>query len=293
VRIGLFTDSLEHLSLEEVLDWLETEVPLIQDLEIGTGGYSPVPHCELPSLLADAAVRTRWLQSMTRRGFRLSALNVSGNPLELQSHDTALRETIELAGLLGVDRVVCMSGGDASLSAGGWFPEIDERREAYWRDIVAPYWEAVSEAAARHGPLRLCLELEPGAAVYNVATFERLAAVAPNVAVNLDPSHLFWQSMDPLVIVRRLSPHIGFVHGKDTVLNDEKVVLDGVLDRRAWRFATVGDGHDSRWWRSFVDVLQDAGYDGVISVEYEDPTERPQRSVARGAAVLAEALAPG
>src|SRR5205085_1794899 len=84
----------------------------------------------------------------------------------------------------------------------------------------------------------------------NVSTFERVAVVGANLAVNLDPSHFFWQSIDPLAAVARLGDRIGFAHGKDTVLEPDRVVLDGVLDRTAWRYATVGHGHAVDWWRS-------------------------------------------
>ncbi len=127
--------------------------------------------------------------------------------------------------------------------------------------------------------------------MYNVSTFERIAEAGAALAVNLDPSHLFWQSMDPLAVVRRLGPRIGFAHGKDTVVAADRVVLDGSLDRGSWRFATVGDGHDVAWWRSFMQLLREVGYDGVVSVEYEDPTQPPEPSVMTSAHVLDEALA--
>ena len=223
--------------------------------------------------------------------FRLSALNVSGNPLEVPEHDRALRETIELAAVLDVDRVVCMSGGRAELSGGAWFPGVEVAVETYWTDRVLPYWAEISQlAAARHPALRLCFELEPGAAAYNVSTVERLLAVGTNLAVNLDPSHFFWQSIDPLAAVRRLAGRIGFAHGKDTVLDGQRVRFDGVLDRDAWRYATVGRGRPVEWWRGFAEELQRAGYDDAISIEYEDPLVEPAASVVEAAGLLAEAI---
>jgi sugar phosphate isomerase/epimerase len=291
VRIGLFTDSLESHSLDGVLTWLEQELPEVKDLEIGTGGYSPVPHCDPGALLDDAGEPERWLDALAARGFRLAALNVSGNPLEIPGHDHDLRRTIELAGLLGVDRIVCMSGGRAGLAGGGWFPGVEESVEHYWRTTVLPYWDGISHVASAQPTLRLCFELEPGAAVYNVATFERVAESRPNLAVNLDPSHFFWQSIDPLAVVRRLGGRIAFAHGKDTALDETRIPLDGVLDRRSWRFATVADGHDLAWWRAFVEALRASGYDDVVSVEYEDSTKAPVQGVLESARALSDALA--
>ena len=246
----------------------------MREVEIGTGGYSPAPH-------------RASLTELEQSGFTLAALNVSGNPLEDADHDLVLHSTIELAAELGVERVVCMSGGRAHLAGAGWFPGLEDDTERYWTERVLPYWEATAEFAHRvDDRLRLCFELEPGSAVYNVSTFERLAALGDNIAVNLDPSHFFWQSIDPLEVVRRLGGRIGYAHGKDTVLDTERLALDGVLDRTAWRYATVGHGHDVEWWRAFSSELAAAGYDGPVSIEYEDPTVPPEQSIAESARVL-------
>ena len=198
---------------------------------------------------------------------------------------------MEIAGELGVDRVVCMSGGRAELSGGAWFPGVEDGVERYWQERVLPYWREISELAARQPGHRLCFELEPGAAVYNTSTFERVAEVGSNLDVNLDPSHFFWQSIDSLAVIERLGGRVGFAHGKDTVVDAARFGLDGALDRKAWRYATVGDAHDATWWRAFVVALQTAGYDHVVSIEYEDDLVPAAASISRAALVLEGALA--
>ena len=111
MRLALFTDALADRPLGDVLEWLASEAPSLREVELGTGGYSPAPHCDRASLA-----------QLDDHGYRLAALNVSGNPLEREDHDAALRDTIRLAGELGVPRVVCMSGGRAELAGAGWFP---------------------------------------------------------------------------------------------------------------------------------------------------------------------------
>ncbi len=114
-RIGLVTEALLKWPLHQVIDWISEEIPEIEDLEVGTGGYAPSNHCDMPRLLADGQARRSWLGEMSARGLRVSALNVWGNPLHPDkaiavSHDTALRDTIKLAAELGIDRVVAMAG---------------------------------------------------------------------------------------------------------------------------------------------------------------------------------------
>lgn len=292
MRIGLFTDALADRPLVAALDWLASEVPAVRDVEVGTGGYSPAPHCDRGELLASEAARKEWQAGIASLGFTLAALNVSGNPLEDSSHDLALRETIRLAALLGVDTVVCMSGGRAELSGGAWFPGVEEAVERYWQERVLPYWRELSAfARAERESLRLCLELEPGAAAFTTSTAARLCAACPNVRVNLDPSHFLWQGVDPLAAVRSLGDRVGFAHGKDTVLDEARIAVDGLLDRTTWRYATVGRGCDAGWWRSFAGELRRTGYDGVISIEYEDPLVPAEESVVEAARVLHDALA--
>jgi sugar phosphate isomerase/epimerase len=291
VRVGLFTDGLAHLSLDDVLDWLTEELPNVRYLEIGTGGFSPAPHCDVEALSADGNAARAWLAGIEERGFRVAAFNANGNPLEEPDHDRALRATIALAAELGVDTVACMSGGRAELSGGAWFPGIEDAVEVYWSDRVLPYWAEVAGLAERTTRgVRLCLELEPGSAAFNVSTVERLLAVAPLLAVNLDPSHFFWQAIDPLVATRRLGARIGFAHGKDTVVDPDRVAVDGLLDRTAWRYATVGRGHPPEWWGSFVVALRAAGYDSVISVEHEDEAVTPEAGITESAHALARAI---
>jgi sugar phosphate isomerase/epimerase len=58
-----------------------------------------------------------------------------------------------------------------------------------------------------------------------------------------------------------------------------------------WNFATVGHGHDGDWWAAFVTALRDVGYDGHVSIEWEDPFVDPEESIRESARVLREAIA--
>jgi sugar phosphate isomerase/epimerase len=309
IRIGFLTDGMPDRSLEEIAGWA-ARTGLVQDLEIGVGGYSLAPHCDATELLGEAGKLRTWKAVLDDAGLGLSALNVSGNPLHpdpqrAARHDLDLRTAIRLAAALGVDRVVAMSGcpgasaadrGAPHFSGGGWLPDLERIAETQWRERVAPYWSEMSEFARREHPdLVICFELHPGTYVYNVHTFTLMKELGSNLGVNLDPSHFFWQSMDPLLIVQAIGDRIGHVHGKDTTLNAHALALNGVLDNRwpnpaeemPWNFATVGRGHDATWWGRFVGALRGQGYGGTISIEYEDPFVPVEESVVESAGLLA------
>lgn len=313
MRIGLFTDALADRPLPEVLAWLRGAAPQVTRIEIGTGGYSPGRHADLTLLLNHADERRRWSAVIADHGYGLSALNVSGNPLHpdpeiAARHDAALRDTIRLAALLGVDRVVAMSGcpgagpGDRTaphFAAGGWLPDLEKVAERQWTDVVLPYWTEMSRFAAREHPgLLICFELHPGTYVYNTATFGMAREIAPNLGVNLDPSHFFWQGMDALAVVRAVGDRIGHSHGKDTLAIPENEALNGMLDNRwpgsaaemPWNFATVGRGRDVTWWTEFVRTLSARGFDGTISIEYEDPFVPVEDSIVEAARLLEAAM---
>ena len=65
-----------------------------------------------------------------------------------------------------------------------------------------------------------------------------------NIAANLDPSHLFWQQMDPLAVAERLGPLVAHGHAKDVAFNAEPLALNGLLDHR-WSSTDANGSGDS------------------------------------------------
>lgn len=308
MRLALVTEGMIHRPLDGLLDWLDREAPGVRDLEIGTGGYSPLGHSPLE---LSSVERRAWRARIVARGFRVAAFNVSGNPLHpndatSRRHDADLRRTIELADELGVDRVVAMSGCPASgpepssaphFAANAWLPDYAGVASWQWDNRVRPYWEGINELIARvSSELLVCLELHPGSHVFNVDTFERLQAAAPAVAVNLDPSHLFWQRMDPLKVIARLGRSVGYAHAKDVRFDDDELALNGLLDNRwpgdpshiPWDFAAVGVGaHEASWWQAFAEALDRGTRASILSIEHEDRLVSPEEGVATSAGLLA------
>ena len=71
-RIGVVTEPMANRPLIEVMDWLVADEPSITQLEIGTGGYAPTSHCDMPLFLKDAGARNAWLKEITSRGLSIS-----------------------------------------------------------------------------------------------------------------------------------------------------------------------------------------------------------------------------
>jgi sugar phosphate isomerase/epimerase len=284
----------------------------IAHMEMGVGGWKQADHLDLDALLRDARERDRLQGELREHGLVLSCVNAAGNPLHPdpavgERHAALLRGAVELAALLGCDRVVTMSGCPGGRDGGStpvfasWPVVPDDETLWEWQleHRLAPFWRELSAWAAAAAPeVMICLELHAGASAYNPASFARLReAAGPNVGVNLDPSHFWWQGMDPLAVIDEVGPAIGFAHGKDTLVHPDRVRRNGLLDlafpvdpdTASWHFCAVGSGHDDATWAALVAALRSAGYDGVISIEHEDPRVTPEEGIETSLAALRRA----
>ncbi len=310
MELGLYTDSVPELGFEAALDLaVQAGIPTI---EIATGGQSWAPHLRLDELLADAAARERFLRAFRDRDLRIAALNCSAwplHPVHGAAHERLIRDTFWLAEALEVESVVTMSGnpgdgGDATTIDWIFYPWPDDAtalRERQW-GAALELWASLALDASAHGVRRIAFELHPLHLVYNVPTLRRIReAVGPILGANLDPSHLFWQRMDPLAVIAALGDAIFHVHLKDTEVDEEQVAIAGVLDgrpfddptARGWRFVTVGRAHDAAWWRTFLDALAAAGFDGSLAIEHEDATQSGPDGVLEAAAFIRTVMEPG
>jgi sugar phosphate isomerase/epimerase len=304
MKIGMITDSVAALDLDAVLA-LAARLGM-DSLEFACGNWSPAPHIDRIAMLEDAGKRRDFLRRLGEHKLELSALNCSGNPLhpgeEGRQHDQVTRETIRLAGLLGVERVVLMSGcpgapGDAypNWITVQWPAETRAILKYQWDDVLVPYWRDLVGFAANHGVRRLCLELHGHQNVYNVRTMLRLREqVGEAVGANFDPSHLMWMGADPIAAIRALGPAIYHVHAKDTRVDPQIAGVNSPLEtitadnwrERSWNYVTLGYGHGEAWWAEFVTALAAAGYDDVLSIEHEDFMMSPVEGVEKSVALL-------
>ena len=293
----------------------EFEARLDLAAEIGAKGIE-VTQASQPSgtryLLGSAKARAEFLRAYESRGLEIAALNCSGmsmHPVTGADHQQLIRDTIELAGLLGVTNIVTMTGttgdGPGSTTVNWVFYPLTgdslDLLERQWSEGIA-LWSDIAEHARRNGVERIAFELHPLHLVYNVPTLMRMReAIGPIIGANLDPSHMFWQRMDPVAVVRAVGSAVFHVQLKDSELIDDQLATVGVLDQRpftdpanrAWRDRTIGRGHGAEFWQAFIDALAEVGYDHYVCIENEDPFQPYEEGVREAGRFLTPLLAGG
>lgn len=280
-------------------------------IEIGTGNYPGNAHCDPAALLADEGALQAFQKTLADADLTLSALSCHGNSLHpaksvAEAHHETRRQTILLAEKLEVPVVVDFSGcpgSDPDAKYPNWVtcPWPDDYSKILqwqWDEKVIPYWKQEADFADAHG-VKIGFEMHPGFVVYNTETLLRLRAeCGATLGANFDPSHLFWQGMDPIRCVREIGGDALFhVHAKDCRIYPPTEV-NGTLDtkpygdevNRSWIFRTVGDGHPLIWWKDFVSTLRLVGYDYVLSIEHEDSLMAMDEGLQRAVAVLKQAV---
>lgn len=308
MKLGVYTAVLHDKPIAEVLQTIR-ELGL-GSAEINSGGFVPAPHLPIAAIRASQDARDEYLGLFAAAGVTLTALNCNGNPLHpdpevRQKHSQDVIDAIELGALLGVKRVVTMSGLPGT-NAGATLPSWTvlpwessslDARDYQWNEVALPYWKDI-QARAADADVKVALEMHPHNLVYNPATMERLATEinATHVGAEMDPSHLFWQGIDPTAAVKSLGSLVYNAAAKDTRIN-EAAKVNGVLDDRfgrvapdapgvvnlggkytlsewpknaSWDFVAVGRGHGVEWWGGFLSALNDVDPDMAVNIEHED-----------------------
>lgn len=310
MKLGVFTTLLSDLPLEEALKYFKSLG--IEMVEIGSGGYPGNAHANPEILLNDDAKLEEFKALIEKYGLQISALSCHANPVSpdkklAADHDKAIRDTILLAEKLGISQINTFSGcpGDSEdAKAPNWVTcpwpnEFSEVLEWQWNEVLIPYWKDLVAFAKAHGVNKIGLELHPGFCVYNTESLLRLrAAVGDEIGANLDPSHLIWQGMDPVAVIRALGPAIFHFHAKDTKIDKYNTAVNGVLDtktytdeiNRSWIFRSVGYGNDASYWKDIISNLRLVGYDYAISIEHEDSLMSQNEGLTKAVNMLKEVL---
>ena len=291
MKLGVMSAGLGSMGWEQALDYCQ-KIGL-EAIELPVGGYPGTPFFEPEEVLDDPARQQKIKDDCARRGLDIIGLAVHGNPVSPDpetrpEHDQAHDVAVRLAPKLGTGVVVNFSGcpggsGDDKMPnwvTCAWPPEYGKILDYQWNDVLIPYWSKKNSEAANEG-VKIAFEAHPGFCVYNTETILKLrAAAGSQLGANLDPSHLFWQGIDPVESVRVLGDAkcIYHVHAKDIGIDPHNTKINGCLDtkpyddldNRSWVFRTCGYGHGDEFWKPFISMLQMKGYDGVVSIEHED-----------------------
>ncbi|MBI3209491.1 MAG: sugar phosphate isomerase/epimerase [Candidatus Solibacter usitatus] len=229
-------------------------------VQIATGG-------DLSADITDAKLRD--VQRVLRdAGITVVSLGAPGNHFDPRYQERFLK-TLELAGRMGVGSVGGSSGA----------PDVNGL-DAKVREIVRLYESKYFAACEKH---KVKILWEPHVNPNNIATSPVAFAAlfkgfndSPHVGLQLDPSHLAWQMIDPVECAREFASKIHNIHLKDTEILWPVLRRGGIqpLDnRRWWRFRLPGSG--SIDWKGFFTALADAGYDGGMNIENEDQFTYP------------------
>lgn len=301
MKLGLFTAAFPGLGLEEIADWaaafgFEALELAVWPRESATRRYAGVATIDVLDLTAARAAEIRDI--MARRGLEISSLGYYPNPLDPDPAVSGpavehLRAVLRAAALLGVPTVGTFVGRDHR-------SDLESNLETFarvWPPLVREAADRGVKIAVENCPMLFSSDEWPGGK--NLATspaiWERMWEIIPDAdfGLNLDPSHLVWQMIDPVRVVRDYAPRIFHVHGKDMLVDREGLYRHGILSQgMGWQVPRL-PGLGDMDWKGFIAALYRAGYDGVLSVEHEDRNfEGSEEKVKRGFLIARDALRP-
>ncbi|MFZ1282618.1 MAG: sugar phosphate isomerase/epimerase [Propionicimonas sp.] len=324
MKLGVYNAILHDRSLTEAIKAIAGVG--LEGIEVNSGGFLPPVHIpNIDEIVVNPAAAKAYLAQFDGTGVSLAGLNCNGNPLHPnreigEKHAEDIRQSIRAAAALGQNRVVTMSGlpgGEPGASYPNWVVNAWNSASLdvldYQWEVAVPFWQEMDRLAGDHG-VKVALELHPQNLVFNTRDVRKLITLtgAANIGVELDASHLFWQQMDPIAVVRELGPLIVHAAAKDVRINTEHAQLYGVLDngfRRlspdeartnlggdewanewpkdsAWDFVALGKGHDEAYWAEFIKALTEVDPDMWLNIEHEDTSLGRIEGLEVAAAVL-------
>lgn len=280
MKIGFLTACMPERSLEEIVAWAGEHG--FEALELAAWpriGDRPFTASHLAAERFDEAEAERVRKALADNRLELSALAYYDNNLE---PDTAQREAIldhlraciDAAAALDCPAVGTFIGRDPARSvaenlreAERVFPPLVEH--AGERDVKLMIENCVMEGWHPDG--------YPGNLAYSPELWEWMFELG--LYLNFDPSHLLWLGIDPVEALRPYVDRVAHAHAKDAEtfaaarnrygFFGKAASRDDPWDAGWWRFRIPGLGEVD--WRRYVDALYEGGFDGVLSVEHEDP----------------------
>ncbi len=281
MKLGLLTASLPQLSLESIAEWAGGQG--LQALEVAAWpsiGDRPFTASHLAVERFDSTEADRVNELFARHELTLSSVAYYDNNLHpAQDERKAVNEhvaaCIDAAALLGCPTVGTFIGRDPTKSV------AENLREA--ERIFAPLVERAGEKGVKLIVENCVMEGwhpdgYPGNLAYSPELWEWMFSLG--LYLNYDPSHLVWMGIDPVAALRPYVDRIPHAQAKDIELFPQRRNhygwpgkalnrSDDPWDTGWWRYRVPGLGDVD--WRKVVDVLYEGGFDGVLSIEHEDP----------------------
>lgn len=302
MKLGLLTAAFPDDDLDTVAAWAAAndfralEIACWPRADGPSRRYAGTSHIDCANL-GDAEA-SEIVGRLSASGLEISALGYYPNPLSADraAADAAidhLRAVIAAAPRLGVGTVNTFIGNDQSQSFDANF--------ARFTDV----WPAIVEHAADHGvriaiencPMIFTADEWPGGnnLMYSPAHWRRVFDFLDrdNIGLNLDPSHLVWQMIDYLRVVREFAPRLFHVHLKDMEIDREGLYEHGVMSAGVgWQVPRL-PGLGEVDWPRFLSALYRNGYDGPVVIEHEDRDfEGSDARVKAGFLLARDAVAP-
>lgn len=201
---------------------------------------------------------------------------LAGQPEKIREWAIAeMKDTARAAQKFGVSVV---NGFTGSPIWARWYsyPQTSDKMINDGFQLIHDLWTPIFDVFDECG-IRFALEVHPTEIAFDYYTTERLLKLfnyRPTLGINYDPSHLVWQGVDEVGFARDFADRIYHVHMKDVKMfkNDRAGILGSFLPfgdtRRAWNFVSVGHGDVD--FDGIIRELNQVGYEGPLSVEWED-----------------------
>jgi sugar phosphate isomerase/epimerase len=270
MEIGILTAPFRNESLDHVIDFASANG--FDALEIAATPGSR--HLDPATLTARQAKEIA--AKVEKKGLRISSLacymNVTDpDPGKRQAVVNHLIKAVDAAHALGIDVVCAMAG----------MPQPGMTRIETIEKVVSKVYPKILRHAARKG-VKIAMENWTATNIRNLQEWDRIFEVVPdeNFGLNFDPSHLYWQGIDPIEAVDRFAKRIFHVHAKDTEVKAHKLRYVGNQGSGWWRYVIPGLGDIA--WGPFIGALRRIGYNSVLSIEHEDGAQGREEGFIRG-----------
>ncbi len=280
MKLGFLTACLPKRPLAEIAAWAaEQEYQALEVAAWPALGDRPftATHLDVQGFTEAEAERTKALfdsYDLTLSSLAFYDNNLHPDPVERQATNSHLAACIDAAALVGCPTVGTFIGRHPGQSVAQnlregekIFPPLVDR--AGERGVKLIIENCVMEGWHPDG--------YPGNLAYSPELWEWMFSLG--LYLNYDPSHLLWMGIDPVEALRPYVDRIPHAQAKDIQLSAGRrnrygwpgraVVRTDPWDVGWWRYRVPGLGEID--WRGVVDTLYEGGFDGVLSVEHEDP----------------------